>query len=119
MSKRVLQAKQDEKEVVVACADGTKYIGHIIVGADGAYSGVRQSMYKAMMAQDRLPKSDQESLPYTCTCLVGQTRPLNPEEFTELKRPETSFHCVLSYDKPYTVSGQREAASNVNQVSGG
>ncbi|KAF9357706.1 hypothetical protein BGX34_009263 [Mortierella sp. NVP85] len=103
LSKRVLQARQDEKEVSILCADNSIYYGHIIVGADGAYSGVRQSMYKAMMAQNNLPKSDQESLPYSCTCLVGQTRPLDPEEFQELKKPETSFHCVLgSQGRPYT-----------------
>ncbi|KAI8350075.1 hypothetical protein B0O80DRAFT_137376 [Mortierella sp. GBAus27b] len=102
LSSRVLQVKQDSIKASVTCANGSKYEADIIVGADGAYSGVRQSMYKAMMAQDRLPKSDQESLPYSCTCLVGQTRPLNPEEFLELKKSETNFHSVLSYDKPYT-----------------
>ncbi|KAG0365578.1 hypothetical protein BC939DRAFT_524869 [Gamsiella multidivaricata] len=102
MSKRVLQIRQNEDEVMILCADNSMYFGHIIVGADGAYSGVRQSMYKEMMADKRLPKLDQQDLPYSCTCLVGQTRPLDPEKFPELKVPECSFDCVLSEDKPYT-----------------
>ncbi|KAF9941389.1 hypothetical protein BGZ65_003969 [Modicella reniformis] len=104
LSKRVLKAKQDEKEVVITCADGSFYYGHIIVGADGTYSGVRQSIYREMKLQGRLPKGDddQQRLPYNCTCLVGQTRPLDSKEFPELDMPESSFDCVLSSDKPYT-----------------
>ncbi|ORZ11411.1 hypothetical protein BCR41DRAFT_408997 [Lobosporangium transversale] len=102
LSKRVLQIRQNEKEATIVCADNSVYYGHIIVGSDGAYSSVRQSMYKDMKREGRLPTSDQEDLPYSCTCLVGHTRPLDPEEFTELKTPECSFDCVLSDNKPYT-----------------
>ncbi|KAI1321059.1 hypothetical protein EDD11_008640 [Mortierella claussenii] len=102
MSKRVLQARQNEREVLITCADNSMYYGHILIGADGAYSGVRQCMYKEMKNEGRLCKSDQEDLPYSCTCLVGHTRPLDPEDFPELKVQECSFNCVLSEEKPYT-----------------
>ncbi|KAG0261840.1 hypothetical protein BG011_000603 [Mortierella polycephala] len=102
LGKRVLSTQQNAREVKIACSDNSIYYGHILVGADGAYSGVRQSMYKAMKNEGRLPKQDQEDLPYSCTCLVGNTRPLDPELFPSLKLDDCSFDCVLSDDKPYT-----------------
>ena len=66
---------------MVRCADNSSYDGDILVGADGAYSAVRQQLYKALKAVNRLPESDDITLPFSCACLVGQTVPLDPEGF--------------------------------------
>ncbi|CAO3565414.1 unnamed protein product [Mortierella alpina] len=68
--------------VTVICADNTKYSGDILVGADGVYSAVRQSMLERVEPNASI--TDRESrkkaqLPFNCTCLVGQTH-LNLDE---------------------------------------
>ncbi|KAG0199096.1 hypothetical protein BGX33_011879 [Mortierella sp. NVP41] len=100
--KRILAISEKEDKVTVQAADNSTYEGEIIVGADGAYSAVRQRMYEALKAEDKLPKSDQEDLPFTCTCLVGQTKVLDLEEFPELKEPFCRFQSVLGDGKPFT-----------------
>ncbi|KAF9994714.1 hypothetical protein BGZ79_000497 [Entomortierella chlamydospora] len=41
-NKRVLSVGQSDKGVLLRCADGSIYEGDILIGADGAYSAVRQ-----------------------------------------------------------------------------
>ncbi|KAG0314946.1 hypothetical protein BG000_005361, partial [Podila horticola] len=80
---------------MVRCADNTSYHGDILVGADGAYSAVRQQLYKDLRKGKKLPASDDISLPFNCVCLVGQTVPLDPEEFPQLKEELAQSHTVL------------------------
>ncbi|KAG9323778.1 hypothetical protein KVV02_000831 [Mortierella alpina] len=49
----------------------------------------------------------QRSLDFTtaeaiCTCIVGQTGPLDPEEFPQLKNPICEFFSTLGDNKPYS-----------------
>ncbi|KAF9425487.1 hypothetical protein BGZ76_003213, partial [Entomortierella beljakovae] len=46
--KKVLKTEEKEGKAIIHCSDNTSYIGDILIGADGAYSGVRQSLYKEM-----------------------------------------------------------------------
>jgi len=39
-NKKVLSIMQNKEGAMIRCADGTTYHGDLIVGADGAYSGV-------------------------------------------------------------------------------
>ncbi|KAF9147866.1 hypothetical protein BG015_010427 [Linnemannia schmuckeri] len=89
--RRVINILEKESKVMVQTADNRIFEGDILVGADGAYSTVRQSMFETLKQQARLPKTDQEDLPFSCTCLIGQTRPLNPEEFPVLKEDRSRF----------------------------
>jgi hypothetical protein len=50
-----------------------------------AHTVLRQELYERLKAAGALPKSDQEDLPYNCTCLVGATKPLSVEEHPELR----------------------------------
>ncbi|KAF9082715.1 hypothetical protein BGX23_012188 [Mortierella sp. AD031] len=101
-NKRVLNVSEEEEKVTVQTADGCVYTGDILVGADGAYSAVRQRLYERLKADGTLPKSDQEELPFSCTCLVGQTEELDFEDFPQLKEPLTPYYTTLGDDKPYT-----------------
>ncbi|KAF9290957.1 hypothetical protein BGZ68_005544 [Mortierella alpina] len=100
-SKKILSCKQDDEGVTIACSDNSAYQADIIVGADGAYSGVRQNLYKQLMAKGQLPKSDNADLPFNSTCLVGQTRPLDPEVFKHLSDNHTWFETIIGENKPY------------------
>ncbi|KAF9103858.1 hypothetical protein BGX27_010331 [Mortierella sp. AM989] len=100
-SKKILSCKQDDEGVIIACSDNSSYQADIIVGADGAYSGVRQNLYKQLANLGKLPKSDGVNLPFNSTCLVGQTRPLDPEVYTHLKDDHTWFETTIGENKPY------------------
>ncbi|KAF9277909.1 hypothetical protein BGZ68_008911 [Mortierella alpina] len=102
MSKRVLTLKEREDCIRIECSDNTMYEGDILVGADGAYSGVRQGLYKMLKKEGRLPSSDDVPLPYNTISLVGQTHPLDPEEFPELKEPTCIFNNMNGAGTPFT-----------------
>ncbi|KAF9428991.1 hypothetical protein BGZ94_000220 [Podila epigama] len=89
LGKKVLAIKQGSEAVTLRCSDNSYYEGDIIVGADGAYSAVRQQLYKSLRLKKALPGSDNTDLPSRFVCLIGQTKALDPEEFTRLKEPET------------------------------
>ncbi|KAG0293587.1 hypothetical protein BGZ96_002632 [Linnemannia gamsii] len=102
--KRVLNITEENDKVTVHTSDNGIYEGDIVVGADGAYSAVRQRMYDRLKARGELPKGDQEDLPFSCTCLVGQTRVLDPEKYPIIKEPTCVFPTVLGKDKPFSWS---------------
>ncbi|KAG0029726.1 hypothetical protein BGZ82_007787 [Podila clonocystis] len=100
---RRFSGSQDEDGVTIRTADKKFYHGDILVGADGAYSAVRQSLYKSLKAKEALPAVDDVPLPFDCVCLVGQTEPMDPEEFPGLKLPDTQFNFVVG-DQEYSWS---------------
>ena len=89
--------------MTVHLSSNETFEGDLIVGADGAYSAVRQRMYERLKVEGKLPKSDQEELPFSCTCLVGQTRVLDPKEFPIVEEKKCQVVSVLSDNKPFTV----------------
>ncbi|KAG0333143.1 hypothetical protein BG000_009442 [Podila horticola] len=95
LGKRVLSLDQNEDSVLVRCSDNSSYYGDILVGADGAYSAVRQNLYKVLKKKNKLPSSDDVALPFGCVCLVGQTIPLDPEEFPHMNEDHSQFHSIL------------------------
>ncbi|KFH65426.1 hypothetical protein MVEG_08904 [Podila verticillata NRRL 6337] len=95
LGKRILSFSQNEDNVMIDCSDNTSYYGDILVGADGAYSAVRQNLYKKLKKIHKLPSSDDVTLPFSCVCLVGQTVPLNPEEFPQMKEDTAQTNSVL------------------------
>ncbi|KAK3809181.1 MAG: hypothetical protein J3Q66DRAFT_391538 [Benniella sp.] len=101
MSKKVLSLMQNKEGVLIRCSDGSTYHGDILVGADGAYSAVRQALYKDLAKKGELSRTDGLPLPFNTTCLVGQTRPLDPEVFPHLKDWHTWFETTLGENKPY------------------
>ncbi|KAF9388185.1 hypothetical protein CPB97_001485 [Podila verticillata] len=93
--KRVLSMNQGPHGVLIRTQDGHTHEGDILVGADGAYSGVRQSLYERLKKDNELPASDTEELPFRYVSLVGQTKPLDPEEYPELKVEDSPYQCVI------------------------
>ncbi|KAF9277910.1 hypothetical protein BGZ68_008912 [Mortierella alpina] len=101
-SKKVLSLMQNEYGVMIRFSDGTTADGDILVGADGAYSAVRQSLYKQLRDAGKLPSNDGKSLPYSCVCLAAQSAPFDLEKFPELKDEKCHFNNVLAQDRPYS-----------------
>ncbi|KAG0339943.1 hypothetical protein BG000_001028 [Podila horticola] len=98
LGKRILSFKQNDHGVTIRCSDNSTYDGDILVGADGAYSAVRQNLFKQLKAVEKLPASDDVTLPFSCVCLVGQTEPLDPEEFPHLKEEYCKDYSILGKD---------------------
>lgn len=100
---KVLSLLQNENGVMIRCHDNSTHHGDILVGCDGAYSAVRQQLYKDLKEKKKLPRSDNLPLPFSCVTLVGQTEVLDPEEFPDLNETHCRFHSVLASDG-FTVS---------------
>lgn len=90
--------------VLLRFSDGTEAEGDILVGADGAYSAVRQGLYEKLKKEKRLPAGDDLPLPFSTVCLVGQTRPLTAEEFPDIELPDCQFRTAVGTNRPYAVS---------------
>ncbi|KAF9896715.1 hypothetical protein BX616_006890, partial [Lobosporangium transversale] len=101
-SKRVLSLEQNEIGVMLRMADGSTYHGDIVVGADGAYSGVRQGLYKHLDRKGFLPASDREELKMGHLCMVGTTDSLDPEKFPTVTNGTAHFQRIINSGAPFT-----------------
>lgn len=102
MNKKVTAVTQTDDGVVLHFADNTTASGDILVGADGAYSTIRQCIYNDLRTEGRLLPSDDVPLPYSNVQLVGQTRPLDPADFPNLSISDSQFIRILGDNKPYS-----------------
>src|SRR5690606_10875221 len=75
MSKKVVSMIQDEDGVAVRCQDKSVYVADILVGADGTHSAVRQSLYRRMKQDSKLPEADMRLMSKGYVCLLGKTLP--------------------------------------------
>ncbi|KAG0278204.1 hypothetical protein BGZ95_004482 [Linnemannia exigua] len=103
-NKRVVRIEETDKQAKIFCQDDTSYSGTFIVGADGAYSNVRQHMYKEMAAEGTLPEVDAMPLSYDYNCLVGVSEPLDPIKYPVVEEKYSEFDICLGEDKdtPFT-----------------
>ncbi|OAQ29945.1 FAD/NAD(P)-binding domain-containing protein [Linnemannia elongata AG-77] len=100
--KRVLDISEKDDKVTVHLANNETVEGDIVVGADGAYSAVCERLYEQLKTKGELPEGDQEDLPFSCSCLVGQTKVLDPEEFPIVKNPISQFRTIIGREKPFS-----------------
>jgi 2-polyprenyl-6-methoxyphenol hydroxylase-like FAD-dependent oxidoreductase len=107
LRKKVLRTEERDNKVHIYCSDNTTYEGDILIGADGAYSGVRQSLYRKMDEKGILPKTDLDSLSIAFVTMVGVANPPNPEKYPQLKDNFAHFTQVLGEDTR-SVSGSRD-----------
>ncbi|KAG0285531.1 hypothetical protein BGZ96_010216 [Linnemannia gamsii] len=57
-SKRIVSFTANKDEVVIRCADDTTFRGDVLIGADGAFSKVRELLYKQVAKKGILPRQD-------------------------------------------------------------
>ncbi|KAF9971234.1 hypothetical protein BGZ73_005852 [Actinomortierella ambigua] len=102
--KRVLNTMQNLHGVMVRCQDGTTYDGDILIGADGAYSAVRQSLYKNLTKKGiKLSKNDLSPLRFEMFCNVGVAKNLDPARFPKLQEEWVELEAILANDQPITI----------------
>ncbi|KAI8603109.1 hypothetical protein EDD21DRAFT_48992 [Dissophora ornata] len=102
--KRIVSTTQDDFGVSCHCGDMSIYHGDILIGADGAYSAVRQSLYKDLRSHGNLPRQDFSPIKLDQLVVVGITEPLSPVEYPLLKEDVCQFRIVLGgQDRPYTM----------------
>lgn len=99
----VVSFSQSEQGVAVVSSDNNIYHGDILVGADGAYSAVRQHLFRTLKDADSLPASDDVPFPFSSVCLFGQTEVLDPEEFPHLQMEDSQFMSVYGTSCEYSV----------------
>ncbi|KAF9432566.1 hypothetical protein BGZ76_010622, partial [Entomortierella beljakovae] len=97
--KRVLRTEEKDDRVYIHCSDNSVYSGEILIGADGAYSSVRQSLYKSLDEKGLVPKSDMEDLSLGFSCMVGVTDPMDPNKYPQLKDDFAHFTAILGKDR--------------------
>ncbi|KAF8953789.1 hypothetical protein BGZ46_003137 [Entomortierella lignicola] len=88
--------------VMIRLSDGSTAHGDILVGADGAYSGVRQHLYKELEKLGKLPKSDTKPLTKGFICMVGLTSPMDPENYPVLKDDVCHADAMISSTDSFT-----------------
>ncbi|KAG0221781.1 hypothetical protein BGX31_009564 [Mortierella sp. GBA43] len=93
--KKVLRMGEKDGKVFIHCADNTSYQGDILVGADGTYSGVRQSLYRQMDAKGILPKSDLMDFEVGSVNMIGVATPKDPQRYPQLKDNVAHFSSSL------------------------
>jgi len=104
-NKKVMSMMQNKEGVMIRCADGTTYHGDILVGADGAHSGVRKGLYQTLQQQNLLPASDAAELSKGFLAMVGTTDPLDTEQYPFLKNKEACcFSQIIGRGTSFSVS---------------
>ncbi|KAF9119765.1 hypothetical protein BGX30_003641 [Mortierella sp. GBA39] len=106
MGKRVLTYIPGNRYVTVKCSTGDLITCDILVGADGVFSAVRQNLYDELSAKGLLPPKDSEDIVLSTVRLVGQTIPLDPDEFPAVNDENCHFVQVIGDDKPYSDSNK-------------
>ncbi|KAF9373492.1 hypothetical protein BGX21_004409 [Mortierella sp. AD011] len=116
MGKKVLRTREQDNKVTVYCSDNTEYDCRILVGADGAYSAVRQNMYKTLEQQGRLPSVDKEAFSIGYITVVGVSKPNNLEKYPQLADKHRAYF-------PLTIGDNNDSCGLVtapdNQISWG
>ncbi|KAG0253329.1 hypothetical protein BG011_006414 [Mortierella polycephala] len=97
--KRVIDISETPSEVTVTCIDETVYTGHLVIGADGAYSATRQIMYQRLKDHGVLPESDKKPLHFDKQCVVGITCPLDPNKYPVLQDESCEVKVLLGKDQ--------------------
>ncbi|GJJ74659.1 hypothetical protein EMPS_07017 [Entomortierella parvispora] len=97
LGKKIESMQQNREDVMIRCEDHTTYHGDVLVGADGAFSAVRRSLYESLESQNLLPATDSAEDPERrgYACLAGTTDNLDPEKFPIVTSDESVYHHML------------------------
>ncbi|KAF9977283.1 hypothetical protein BGZ73_006432 [Actinomortierella ambigua] len=103
LSKRIVAVRELEDGVECECSDGVVYRGDFLVGADGAYSQIRQVVQDILRKQGKLAKSDASPLKLRNHCVLGVTSELDHLKFPTLDSKLSQFEIMLFREKPISI----------------
>ncbi|KAF9192708.1 hypothetical protein BGZ50_008265 [Haplosporangium sp. Z 11] len=103
LKKSVVDVIEDDSGVLCRCSDGTEVRSDILVGADGAYSNVREKMYRRLLAQNRLPAKDAEPLKVTHLSVLGVSKALDLDMFPAVREKFSKFELTLFRNSQYSI----------------
>lgn len=104
-NKRITSFQQNKDEVTIRCEDDTQFQGQILVGADGADSGVRINLYRLLTKKGILNRVDAEELVRDHVSFVGVTKPLSEDKYPILSEENSHCHTIVNdQTPPFTVS---------------
>ncbi|KAF9420802.1 hypothetical protein BGZ76_004052 [Entomortierella beljakovae] len=100
LGKRVISISQDgDNRVLIRTGDGSTHYGDILVGCDGVYSGVRQSLYKMLEKNGELPPSDAQDLKVCNMSITGTSNPIDKEVSSHAHGEWSRSDAVIGYNK--------------------
>jgi len=102
-NKKIVSYEQDKDGVTIHTSDNETFHGDILVGADGTYSTIRKIMLERLVKTSQLPLSDRQGLRATHACVIGTTKPLDPEKYPLLKDKSAYFSNVVGHAKAHSV----------------
>jgi 2-polyprenyl-6-methoxyphenol hydroxylase-like FAD-dependent oxidoreductase len=89
--------------VKIETSDGSTHECDILIGTDGTYSDVRQSLYKLLKEKGKLPESDTEELKATHMSITGTTVGLDASISSLVEKDWGRNDAVIGYHKLQTV----------------
>ncbi|KAF9423474.1 hypothetical protein BGZ76_003651 [Entomortierella beljakovae] len=100
LGKRILSVSQNnDNGVLIRTSDGSTHYGDILVGCDGVYSGVRQSLYKILEKNGKLPTSDAQELKVCSMSITGTSNPIDKEISSYADSEWSRTDAVIGYKK--------------------
>ncbi|KAF9973131.1 hypothetical protein BGZ73_003645 [Actinomortierella ambigua] len=98
--KRVHTIQHKPEGVIVRTLAGETYYGDAVIGADGAFSTVREIMYRDLQGAGLLAKEDLVPPAFSGLCLVGVTKPL-PSRSIATTDGECRYETMTSKQYPF------------------
>ncbi|KAF9114064.1 hypothetical protein BGX27_000195 [Mortierella sp. AM989] len=93
--KRIIDVEDIDNRVVIHCSDNTSYAGSLLIGADGACSSIRQSLYRRLNEDGLLPKKDTRDFGVSYVSIVGVAKPKNPYIYSQLQSDFPPYDSVV------------------------
>ncbi|OJD30037.1 fad binding domain-containing protein [Diplodia corticola] len=98
LNKKVTKVALSAERVEATVADGSSYVGDILVGADGVHSFVRREMWRISdeVSPGPVPHSEYKAMPCDYGCIFGISRPIEGIDFQNI-------HTVFNKDHSHLV----------------
>ncbi|KAG0054021.1 hypothetical protein BGZ83_012097 [Gryganskiella cystojenkinii] len=116
MDHKIDSILQNKEKVSIRCANNTFHEADVLIGADGPYSAVRESLYERLSATGKLTQSDKEDLKISYMTYLGTTAPLDPKDYFGLE--DSASHCdtIVGIERPETTRHELPGAKGLARV---
>jgi len=103
LNKKIVSVKQTKSDVTIVCEDGKRHRGALLVGADGAYSSVRKSIFDTLAKANKLDTDDMIPMKATHVAILGVTDTVDKTQFPWAYEEKSSMECYLGENSKHTV----------------